>query len=257
MTIRTKAWPSGVPCWADLSANDPVAAAAFYDAVLGWSPVDSSFNADGYLIRGIDGHPAAGIGTFGSPGWILTMAADDVDATVALTTAAGGSVLGGPTDVSTAGRVAVLADPTGAPFAVWQARDHIGASWVNGPGGISWEDLRSPDPVASREFFAAVFGWKFDLLFNSGDGDYGTVSNPDAPHPVGGIGPLWGSPAGWLVYFGVVDVDVAVTAVLAGGGSVVSEAHDSPYGRMAQVADPEGAVFAVFTPPADAPQPER
>jgi predicted enzyme related to lactoylglutathione lyase len=118
---------------------------------------------------------------------------------------------------------------------------------------MSWEDLRSADPAVSQAFYAAVFGWTLEPLFEG----YGIVVNPDAPHPVGGIGPLWGSAPGWLVYFGVPEVDAAAAAAAAGGGEVVMAPHDSEYGRMAQVRDPGGAVFAVFAPPAGAPQPQR
>lgn len=255
MTIRTNPWPTGVPCWADLSTPDVDGAAAFYGAVLGWEVVATGLG--GYRLALVQGHPAAGLGAAGPTAWGLNIATDDLGATVAKALAAGGSVVSPVREAGAMGRLAVLADPAGVPFVAWQAGTHIGAGWVNAPGGMSWEDLRSPDPVASREFYAAVFGWRFDLLFSSPDGEYGTVANPDAPHPVGGIGPLWGSAPGWLVYFGVADVDAAARAAVEHGGEVVAEPHDSAYGRMAQVRDPAGATFAVFTPPAGAPQPER
>lgn len=252
MPIRTGPWPTGVPCWAHLSANDPTALVPFYEATLGWSVrPEAADPGGGHLVAQVQGRPAAGLGTDagGPPGWTLCVATSDLEGTLATAVAAGGRVLTGP-DPAGRGRVAVVADPTGAAVSFLEG---AGAGWVNGPGGISWEDLRSSDPAASVAFYAAVLGWRFEPLFEG----YGTVANPDAPHPVGGIGPLWGAEPGWLVYFGVVDVDAAVRAALATGGSLVAAPENSPYGRMARVADPQGSTFALFTPPADAPQPTR
>ncbi|WP_432561927.1 VOC family protein [Kineococcus sp. SYSU DK003] len=253
MTIRTEPWPTGVPSWAELSSTDPAAAAAFYGAVLGWSTDETGPGHDGTLICRVDGHAAASIGRNGPRSWTLFIATRDLDETVGRAGAAGGTVVVPAMDIGEFGRVAVVADPTGAPVGLFQQGEQPKSFWVNGPGGLNWEDLRSADPAASREFYAAVFGWRFEPLFE----EYGTVTNPDAPHPVGGIGPLWGSEPGWLVYFGVEDVDAAVSAAQAAGGAVVEAAHDSDYGRMARLADPEGAQFAVFTPPAGAAQPDR
>ncbi|WP_328294759.1 VOC family protein [Kineococcus sp. NBC_00420] len=251
MTLRTHPWPAGVPARADLATDDPGAAATFYGAVLGWTVV--GHRPDGSPLLGVDGAVAAEAGPATTSGWTLSIATTDLDATVAAVTAAGGSVLSGPGDVDDAGRSAVVADPTGAVVGLWEAGTRIGASWVNAPGGLNWEDLRSSDPALSREFYAAVFGWTFRELFDG----YAIAANVDAPHPIGGVGPLWGSAPGWLVYFGVPDVDAAVRAALAGGGEVVHAAHDSDFGRMAQVRDPWGAGFAVFTPLPGAPQPDR
>lgn len=250
MTIRTAPWPTGVPCWADLTSPDPTASAAFYGPVLGWSAVPETVD---YSVFQVQGYPAAGVVRGSAPGWTLCLATDDVEATLARVGAAGGSVVAPATKVADNGTVAVVADPTGAEVGLWQGLERTGANWVNAPGGLNWDDLRSTDPEVSQRFYADVFGWTFEPLFDG----YGTVANPDAPHPVGGIGPLWGAEPGWLVYFGVVDVDAAVRTAVEFGGTVVAEAHDSEYGRMAQVADPHGATFAVFTPPPGAPQPQR
>ena len=251
MTLRTHPWPTGVPARVDLATDDPATAAVFYGAVLGWTVVER--RPDGHLLLGVDGAVAAEAGPATTSGWTLSVATADLDATLTAVTGAGGAVLDGPLDVGAAGRSAVVADPTGAVLGLWEAGTRVGASWVDAPGGLTWEDLRSPDPVRARAFYAAVFGWTFQELFDG----YATAANVDAPHPVGGVGPLWGSAPGWLPYFGATDVDAAAAAALAGGGEVVGEAHDSDFGRMAQVRDPDGAAFAVFTPRAGAPQPER
>ncbi|MEW1957117.1 VOC family protein [Kineococcus sp. NPDC059986] len=252
MPVRSRPWPAGVPCWAHLDTPDPAASAAFYAAVVGWTAGPPG--ADGSRVGLVEGHAAAGLGrSEGRARWTLHVAVDDLDAALDRVRAAGGSVVRPPTEGESEGggtRAAVVADPTGAEVGLLQGG---GADWVNGPGGLAWDDLRSTDPAASTAFYAAVLGWTWTELFEG----YGTVAAPDAPHPVGGIGPLWGSDPGWLVYVGVPDVDTAVAAATGAGGTVVTPAHDSDYGRMAQLADPHGAVLAVFTAPAGAPQPDR
>lgn len=248
MPLRTRPWPAGVPCWAHLDTPDPEASAAFYGPVVGWT--SGAPGPDGSRVALVDGHAAAGLAASDGPArWTLHVAVDDLDAALVRVRDAGGRVVREPW-AGEGTRAAVVADPTGAQVGLLQGG---GADWVNGPGGLAWEDLRSADPAASTAFYAAVLGWTWTPLFE----DYGTVAAPDAPYPVGGIGPLWGSAPGWLVYVGVADVDAAVEAATAAGGSVVTPAHDSDYGRMAQLADPHGAVLAVFTAPAQAPQPER
>jgi predicted enzyme related to lactoylglutathione lyase len=153
----------------------------------------------------------------------------------------------------------VAADPAGAVFGVWQHGVHIGAGVVNEPGGLAWEDLRSTDPAAATAFYGSVFGWRTTPLELAGP-DYGTFALPGDEAPMGGIGGLMGAPAGtpshWLVYFAVADVDAAVAAAESAGGGVLTPPFDSPYGRMATLQDPAGAVF-MLSRSDPAAQPDR
>ncbi|NAZ83131.1 VOC family protein [Kineococcus sp. R8] len=242
MSTRDRPWPPGVPSWADLAASDPPAAARFYGAVLGWTTLDAGPESGGYLMASVDGHAVAGIGSFGAPAWTLYIATDDADATAEAARAAGGTVLMPPGDVGASGRLAVLADPSGAPFGAWQAREHIGAGRVNEHGALAWADLRSSDPAAALAFYRQLFGWEFEPLA----GEYGTVAAPDLPTPVGGLGPLFGVPASqWLVYFGVDDADAAAAAAVEAGGRVVAAPETTPFGRIGQVADLDGVVIGI------------
>jgi predicted enzyme related to lactoylglutathione lyase len=248
MTTRTSPWPAGVPCWADLATPDVGAAKAFYAAVLGWDYQDTGDEYRGYVLAQRDGHATAGIGPLpeGAPNaWTLYMASDDADATAAAVTANGGVVVVPPADVGDVGRMAIAADPTGAAFGVWQPGQHIGAGLVNEPGGITWEDLRSPDPDTARAFYSAVFGYDTQAL-DGAPGDYTTFTLAGGEAPLGGIGGMMGAdgmPAHWLIYFSVASTDDAVAAAEAGGGTVIAPAFDTPFGRMAGVADPLGATF--------------
>ncbi len=261
MTVRTSPWPAGVPCWADLSAPDVAAAAEFYRAVLGWTTTEPDEEHGGYVLAQVDGHAAAGLGPAQpeqASAWTLYFSTDDADASAAAASQAGGTVVAGPFDVGPLGRMAVVVDPSGAPFGLWQAGVHIGAAHVNAPGGLVWEDLRSTDPRAARDFYGALLGLRFDAVEMAPE-DYTTFASADEPFPLGGLGGLMGGsePSHWLVYFGVEDADRACDAVRTTGGSVLSEPFDTPYGRMALVLDPAGARFVVLQQPVGAPQPDR
>lgn len=261
MSIRTSPWPAGVPCWADLTAPDVDAAKAFYAEVLGWTFQDTEAEYGGYALAEVRGAAAAGIGPQqpGAPtAWTLYLASDDADKTAAAVTEHGGTVLSPPGDIGPLGRMFIAADPSGAAFGVWQAATHIGCGIVNEPGGLTWEDLRSTEPDADRDFYTAVFGYRTEPLPAAGP-DYATFALPGEEAPLGGMGGMMGAdgqPAHWLVYFGVANADAAVAAAERGGGSALMGAFDTPYGRMAGLADPAGAVFWVVETDGEG-QPDR
>jgi len=249
MSIRSSRWPNGVPCWADLTVPAVDAAKHFYTEVLGWDyrPTDIEFG--GYAIAEVQGAAAAGIGPCprGAPArWTLYLASDDVDKVSRVIPVQGGRVLLPPHDVGGLGRTFIATDPTGAPFGVWQARSHIGAGVVNEPGALTWEDLRSPEPEAARVFYSGVFGHHTEPLTDGGP-DYHLFALPGDDAPLGGIGGMMGEKrsARWLVYFAVADVEVAIRAAESAGGRVLRRDFDSMYGRMAGLADPDGAEFYV------------
>ena len=265
MPKRTSPWPAGVPCWVHLTVPDVPAAQAFYSAVLGWTFPEPDDDADGYVMAQVDGADVAGLGPTPQAGipaaWTLYLATDDADATAAAVGAAGGTMLLPPGDVGPAGRMFVAADPTGAVFGGWQAGGHIGAQLHSEPGGLVWEDLRSPDPDTARAFYTAVFGFETRELEMAGP-DYTTFGLPGGGDaPLGGMGGMVGAPEGtpphWLVYFGVADTDAAVAAGEAAGGTRTGEPHDSPFGRMGYLRDPFGASFVVIETDGTPPPPER
>jgi len=254
MPTRSDPWPAGTPCWVDLGAPDVAASTAFYGAVLGWSFFDSGAEFGNYNICQVNGHAAAAIGPKQDPSqptaWTVYLASDDADATAAAITANGGTVLADPFDVPGNGRMTVAMDPTGAAFGVWQAAGTIGAEIYNEPGGLTWEDARLTDPVAARAFYTAVFGYTYREL-GGAPGDYTTFHlGGDA---LGGMGGMMGAPPGtpshWVAYFSVADVDAAVAAATGSRGTLLGEPMDTPFGRMAFLTDPDGAVFALAGPP--------
>ena len=250
MPIRTSRWPAGTPCWVDLAVPDVPGALRFYTAVLGWSFVDTGPELGNYQIAQVRGHAAAGIGPLmqeGQPSaWTIYLASDDADATAKAIAEHGGRVLVEPMEIPGTGRMVIAVDPTGAAFGVWQATEMIGAGVYNEPGSLVWEDARLPDPAAAKRFYADVFGYTYRAV-EGAPTDYETFGT--GGDPFGGMGGLMGGPEGtpghWVAYFSVSDVHAAVTAAESAGGSIAMAPVDTPFGRMAAIADPFGATFSV------------
>jgi uncharacterized protein len=256
MTLRTTAWPAGTPCWVELMTSDIDAARRFYEPLFGWELSAGDPATGGYVMAEIDGNAVAGLSPqqpeqAGHPSvWNTYLASDDVDATVEQITAAGGSIFAPPFDVTDRGRMAVAQDPTGGAFAIWQAKEQFGAAIANETNTLSWNELLTRDYQAAQDFYAAVFGYTYTDL--SGDGFSYCTFEVDG-NTAGGLGSLPSDapaevPAHWRTYFAVADTDATVDSVLALGGSVLLPAKDTPYGRNAYVADPQGAMFAVIKP---------
>ena len=252
MSIHTDPWPEGTPAWVDLMVPDRHVAQAFYGLLLGWE-FDEGRPETGYhstARRG--GRAAAGVGELmpGSRvGWTTYLAVDDVDATAKRVTAAGGTLLAEPMDVMDLGRMAVLADPTGAIVGLWQSGLHTGADVVNEPGAQIWNELMTRDFAAAKKFYGAVFPYTFGDM--SGPGFTYATLDLDG-RPVGGIGALGAeTPAdeqpAWSTYFAVADTDAATARAVELGGQVVSPPADSPYGRLAVLRGPSGETFALMS----------
>src|SRR6201996_8995162 len=244
MVTRDTPWPDGPPCWVDLGTNDIQKAISFYSSQFGWDIQQGGPEVGGYSMAKLDGRNVAAVGPLTGPqgtssAWSTYFASSDVDAAAARIKSAGGQLIMEPTDVMDAGRMLVAADTTGATFGVWQGRNHSGAEVVNVPGAFTWSEHMSRDFEGAKAFYAAVFGYEYGDMSSDGF-SYATLLL--GGHEVGGIGAYpdgtpEGTPAAWSTYFGTADTDSQVAAVTNDGGSVIRPAEDSPYGRLATVAD--------------------
>jgi uncharacterized protein len=259
MVIRETPWPDGTPCWVDLGARDIQQAVSFYSGTFGWDVRPGAPEAGGYSMATLGGRNVAGIGpNIGQPdapsAWAIYFASSDADAAAARITSAGGRVVLGPVDVMDAGRMVVAADVTGALFGIWQGGAHTGAQLANTPGAFTWSEHMSRDFEGAKAFYAAVFGYEYGDMSTDGF-SYATLLI-NGQQVVGGIGSppadQWDSQSAfWAVYFGTADTDKSVELAVGHGGRVIRPATDSPYGRMAVVADNQGAVFSLISTPAD------
>ncbi|HMQ34961.1 MAG TPA: VOC family protein, partial [Chloroflexaceae bacterium] len=147
------------------------------------------------------------------------------------------------------GSMAVCVDPTGVPFGFWQAGRHVGSQVNDEPGSAAWYELYSPDAGRARDFYTALLRATAEPM--PGDLEYYVLRHgEDQLCGVMQIDPAWGAlKPQWITYFAVADADAAVAAIAANGGTVMSAVEDTPFGRMAAVADPGGAHFKVIQPP--------
>ncbi len=251
MPERTSYAP-GTPSWVDLQTTDPVAAKQFYAEIFGWSyddqPVDETNVYSMAQVRGINVAAISGLGEQAAQGvpphWNSYITVDDIEAAAAKVAPAGGTLIAPPFDVMDAGRMAVVQDPTGAMFELWQAKANIGAGLVNEPGAFTWTELITPDIPAAAAFYKALLGW--DSATSDGPMPYtefklGGESIAGCMNP-----PMPGIPPSWGIYFSVADTDATVAQVSALGGSLVNGPIDLPVGRFAVLTDPQGAYFNVI-----------
>ncbi len=261
MSERTT-YPPGVPCWVDTSA--PAGASTeFYQALFGWDFVGPAGASGDYLVARLRGRDVAGIGSqptegaLGGPAWTTYIAVDTVAGALGRVTGAGGAILAGPIDAAPAGRFAVVADPAGAVFGVWEAGLRHGAQLVNEPSAWSMSALHTGDAAGAQSFYAEAFGWQFESFGPDGSGAAlcqlpGYVGGePAQPVPRDVVAVMLPLSAGgaphWSVDFWIEDADAAAANVLELGGRVVVAPHDQTGFRSAVLADPHGAVFTVST----------
>ncbi|HWE89544.1 MAG TPA: VOC family protein [Pseudonocardiaceae bacterium] len=249
MPTRDTPWPTGTPCWIDLTIADFDEAAKFYSTLFGWHVEPGAPEFGGYAVCTKDGRDVAGLGPRMDenqplPGWITYLATDSLDATIAKIGEAGGTVPMEPMDVGDAGRMTLAMDPAGAGFGLWQANKMVGSAIFNEAGTLVWTENFSSDWERNKAFYGAVFGYSFGDM-SSDEFKYATLDFDG--RPCGGIGQIPGQPAQWKVYFGVADTDAAVSQVQELGGTLVDPPADTPYGRMAGVKDSQGHAFSLMS----------
>ena len=249
MPERTSYEP-GTPCWVDIGVPDTAAAAEFYGGLFGWSleKMDDP-EAGGYGQFQLRGEPVAGIGpqqnTEMPPYWTVYVSVADADKTLELKRDAGGTIVVEAMDVMGEGRMGVAQDTNGTFISVWQPKAHIGARLVNETGTFGWNELATNDLAATREFYAAAFGWGVD---EQAGGDESLIFTADGRIVCGAHVANEGEFPAWSVWFGVDDCDASVAKAVELGGTVVMPPNDMDFGRGAMVADPAGAVFGVAAP---------
>lgn len=272
--LERDGYPAGVPCWIDTSQPDPEAAVAFYSGLFGWECEDvMPPGAPGvYFIARLGGGDVAAVGSQPEGGappatWNTYIWVESADEAAAKVLDAGGRILGEPFDVSKAGRMALCADPAGAAFCLWQAKQHRGAQIVNQPGSLNFNGLNTRDIEGAKSFYRAVFGWEAlavgggaEMWRLPGYGDFLEQREPglrrrmaDSGAPAGfedvvaTLNPIAEDepdvPAHWSVTFAVDDADAIADRAVELGGRVLVAPFDAPWVRMTVIADPQGATF--------------
>jgi predicted enzyme related to lactoylglutathione lyase len=249
---KRQRYEPGVFSWTDLATTDVDAAKRFYTDLFGWAHEDSPLPGGGsYTMARVDGRAVAGLSAVQQegqpPAWSSYVTVEDADATAAKAAELGGTVIAEPFDVMEAGRMAVIADPTGAIFCVWRAGDSIGAELVNGHGLLSLTQLNTPDAERASDFYSQLFGWRIEKTEGTEPQYLGIYVGEALNAGMMQLTPDQQAPPHWLVYFGCDDVDAAAEKIGAGGGAILAPKLSVPGGEIIVAQDAQGAVFGVFT----------
>ncbi|MGB3482263.1 MAG: VOC family protein [Mycobacterium sp.] len=247
----------GTPTWIDLATSDIARSQQFYGAVFGWVFSSPGEDFGGYLNATKDGKLVAGImpndPQWNSPdSWTTYLHTPDVDATLAAVIAAGGASCGGVMDIGDSaalvGRMAMATDPVGALIGLWQPGTHTTFELTAAAGSPAWFQLTATDYAAALRFYTSVFG--LDTKVEADTAEFRYTNAVVGGQPVFGVmdGAGVAEKSEWSVFLAAEDVDVALEAVTANGGTIVRGAEDTPYGRLAAVADPTGARFNLSSP---------
>lgn len=240
--------------WVDAASTNQAAAKEFYSKLFGWKPEDQPLPDGGfYTTFTMDGKQVAGLGQAfpGMPSvWTSYVMVEDADAIAAKAKDLDGQLMMAPMDVMDVGRMAMISDPTGAPFGIWQGKTHHGAEISGVHGSLSWNELATRGVEKALPFYGQLFGWSWKE----------TPMGPDLTYHVADLGgkqiagamnmtEQWPAdlPPHWNVYFQVDDADASASAIKDLGGNVIDGPIDVPdVGRMYYAADPTGATFFVM-----------
>ena len=254
---------TGAPIWIDLSTPDTEGAKKFYSELFGWEFTDTGEDFGHYQMITKDGLPVGGamsseMGDGSAPtAWGVYLRSEDNAATVQAVKDNGGQVLFDAMPVGELGSMAIYTDPSGAAIGSWEVKEFAGFETPQTQGTPVWFELMSTDYDAVAPFYERVFGWTLspmdpdDTSFRYstfGEGPEASAGLCDAKNFIGD------SPSFWRIYLAVDDTDAAVAKITELGGKLLDGPEDSPFGRFATVADPQGAMFQInATAKGDAP----
>jgi predicted enzyme related to lactoylglutathione lyase len=253
MPVHSERWTVGTPCRVVLTPADAHKAQTFYHGLFGWDYDAPSEQHGPYVTARLNGDVVATLQpAFGTnapaPKWTTYLAADDAASIASRITALGGSTLVPATKVGFDGIMALVADPGGAVFGLWQAEGLIGVERYNEPGTLFWNEARVRDYDAGKRFYAEIFDYRFTDIGGEGV-ELSMYTLGDTAHNVGGIGPVAALgknvPPHWRTCFFVADVPAACTKAKELGGNVLTEPWSVLEATMAHLIGPGGETFLI------------
>lgn len=254
---------TGTACWPELATSDPQAAKKFYGDLFGWQAQDddmgngqkyTTLKLKGRKVGALHGMPIEQQGKAVPPHWMNYIAVDDADRVTQDAKRLGATIIMEPMDVMEHGRMAVIQDPTGAVFSLWQPNKHAGVELFGEPGSLVWTELYTDDPDKAAAFYTSLFGYTtekmtggpkdqpmdYTIFKNGKEQGSGMLKKPKEIAHV---------PPHWLTYFATADADATVQKAKTMGAEVLMPPTDIPnIGRFAVLKDPQGAVFATIKP---------
>ncbi len=250
--------PVGAPCWADLWTSDVEGSRRFYSRLFGWEAQEPDPGYGGYFMFTRQGAPiAGGMGSMGdmqaNDTWKPFFCTHDIGTALEKAESAGGSIVAGAMPIDRLGSQAVVVDPTGATFGLWQPGQFHGFSATGEDGAPSWFELHTADHPVAVTFYREVLGAEFSAVGDTDQFRYWTFRSPGTGEDVGGImdSGSWvaAGAAAWSVYWEVDDIEATAALVAELGGTVRRPPETTPYGKLAVMADPAGAEFRLRTSP--------
>ncbi|MGC4935412.1 VOC family protein [Gordonia sp. DT30] len=257
--------PVGAPTWFDLTSSDPARAVDFYGAIFGWEVEGppraefggyQNFTRNGRRIAGLMPHMAeAGPANV----WSVYLHTDDPETTVQAVEKAGGTMMVPPMAVGEEGTMLIAVDTAGAAIGFWQPNRHVGFSEWGTHGTPYWFECQSKDYAASLDFYPQVIGARIEEVGTGGDPDavgpdhYGQVFVGEQSYSgIMDAAKMFPPEVGsfWQVYVCVDDVAATVKQAESLGAEVLMGGEETPYGTLAALKDPLGAVFCLGHPPA-------
>ncbi len=239
-------------------SGDASSTKAFYSALLGWTAHDLSMPEGEYTMFKLDGNDVAGMYQMANdrkaagvlPHWNSYLTVTDAETTAKKCETLGGKVLMKPSDMD-GDVMANLEDPIGVKFSIWQAKKQPEPSLLDETGALCWTELNTRDTVAASAFYTALLDWR-PKLHEGVPMAYTIFDLANEDRPAGGmmeIGKdMQGMPPQWLPYFQVEDADQTAERALELGGKVHGPMDIPTVGRIAIIADNQGAAFAVIKP---------
>ena len=258
MTTLTKYAP-GTPSWYELNTSDGKAAKDFYTGLFGWTSEDAPVGEDmTYTMYKLGGRNVAASFEMTAdmqgipPHWRIYFTVEDAKASADLAEKAGGRVISGPFAVFNAGIMAIIQDPQGAAFGIWEPREHIGAEVKGETGAVGWTELLTRDREVPKAFYGQVFPLIAQDEKMANGQDY-TLLNLGDDVPVAGImqlseEQLQGAPGHWCCYFMVDDIEASIARAKALGGDAFLKKMDIQHVFIAGLRDPQGATFMLMQP---------
>ncbi|GAA4284421.1 VOC family protein [Brevibacterium daeguense] len=247
---------NGTPVWISLNCQDVEAARRFYTNLFGWTFTPPEESMGGYQLIMLGEETVGGMmrsmNPDGSPAdvpsaWTVFLHVRDIEAAVESAASASARVLTAPMRAGDMGALAELIDPGGAAVGLWQPGSFGGFRITGSVGTAVWFECMATDFGAALPFYRDVLEW--DIAFMNDSGESPTyVTHGAGEAAVAGLcdASEWFDAPLWRIYVAVEDTDAAVGRVQDGGGRLLDGPVDSPFGRLATVADPEGATFQLI-----------
>ncbi|MGH9477437.1 MAG: VOC family protein [Terriglobales bacterium] len=243
---------TGSFCWVELATPNPAGARNFYKALLGWTPQGQPDAKHMYTVLARGKEVAAGCFQLPEelrkqgvpPHWLIYVSTKNADEMARRAVELGGKLVRTPFDVEDMGRMAVVQDPQGAVFGLWQAKS-FGGFEARGDNAFCWADLVVPHPEQASGFYGELFGWRLWQGERDSSG-YWLINNGDKT--IGGVPPAEDAqaPPHWLAWWQVADCDAAVEDAEANGARALLRPWTMErVGRLAVLQDPQGAEFGL------------